>query len=537
MHLQPTTSAHSAAMNWLRSVSNEARVSQLQMFVVRLIQLAAQITTFWLVSGLAQLIVVEQRAIHFDQIIPFICSVCVWGLCVWLGDSLSYKAKFSIENHIEQSVQGLLKTKQIAITRKYSSTFWQQILLTHLDDVGDYLTQYSVQKWVSGIAPFVVLLAIMPVNYLVAITLLLTMPVVPLFMVLIGKGTALLHRKHFVALERLGDMFSDRLKGLSLITSAGQHQQQLDRLDSASNIVNRKTMKVVSVAFLNTTVLDFFSTVSIALVAVFIGFTMLGELSFGPAINLHQGLFMLLVAPLLFAELRMLGKFYHQKSKAEAGAERFSEIFQKTDIGQPLKQAGDIAWINFNVRVPNLHADRIKISKGDWIMLSGASGSGKTSLLEALMGFREASHVLAGDVALLSQQPCVLDNTLAFNLHLGQKNIPQECLMRALDDVGLSSWFAALPKGLDTQLGDYPAMSGGESQRLALARILLLKKDIILLDEPTAHLTTELHEQLSELIHNKLKNKTVIWASHKPLSGKWFGQRWCISNGEIEVIR
>ena len=133
-----------------------------------------------------------------------------------------------------------MRSKQVSVTRRYSSTYWQQLLLNNLSDIGDYLTQYSVQKWISAIAPFVVLVVIFPVNYVVAICLLLTMPVVPLFMILIGRGAAVLHRKHFIALERLGDMFSDRLKGLSLITSTGQHAQQLKRLDSASNIVNRK---------------------------------------------------------------------------------------------------------------------------------------------------------------------------------------------------------------------------------------------------------------------------------------------------------
>ena len=245
-------------------------------------------------------------------------------------------------------------------------------------------------------------------------------------------------------------------------------------------------MKVVSVAFLNSTVLDFFSTVSIALVAVFIGFTMLGELNLGPHIDLHQGLFMLLLAPLLFAELRLLGKLYHQKAKAEAGAERFGQIFKEENKTPNLRQAGEVYWINFHVDMPRLHAEHLSISKGDWIRLKGDSGSGKTSLLEALMGFRSASHSLAGELALLSQQSCVLDNTVAFNLHLGHSQYSECDLLNALDEVGLGQWLNNLPEGLDTNLGDYPAMSGGEAQRLALARILLLKKDIILLDEPTA---------------------------------------------------
>jgi ATP-binding cassette subfamily C protein CydD len=544
MHTESTTSAgrsltlneqESRALRWLKRVSKKARGTQLQVFVVRLGQLAAQICAFWFFSVLAQRIVVEQQAVFLDQLTPFIWAVGVWAFCTWLADTLSYKAKFAIESALERQVHQVLQTKQTAITRKYSSTYWQQLMLTNLNDVGDYLTQYSVQKWISGLAPLVVLLVILPVNYLVALALLLTMPIVPLFMILVGRGAAQLHRKHFVALERLGDMFSDRLKGLSLITATGQHPHQLTRLDNASKVVNRKTMNVVSVAFLSSTVLDFFSTVSIALVAVFIGFTMLGELNIGPSVSFNQGLFMLLVAPLLFAELRMLGKLYHQKAKAEAGAERFEAVLKESHQAPVSTCSGDFGWINFHVHAPALHANQLNVKKGDWIRLTGASGSGKTSLLEALMGFREASHALADDAALLSQQTYVLDNTLAFNLHLGARGYANEHLVQVLSDVGLQDWYASLPDGLATELGDYPAMSGGEAQRLALARILLLQNDIVLLDEPTAHLTETLHTQLATLIHDQLRDKTVIWASHKPLPEAWFDQLWMVSEGQIEV--
>lgn len=543
--ISESASAEMRGLDWLKGQSKDARPWQVKIFACRFGQLAAQVTAFWLFSSLMQDLVVAKRALPLEQFTPFVGAVTVWALCIWAADTLSYRAKFSLEKTLENQLHQHLQSRQIALTRQHSSTYWQQLFLTHLNDVGDYLTQYSVQKWISGVAPLVVLLVILPVNYLVAITLLLTLPVVPLFMILIGKGTAALHRKHFIALERLGDLFSDRLKGLSLITATGQHPHQLARLEKASKVVNRKTMKVVSLAFLNNTVLDFFATVSIALVAVFIGFSMLGELNIGPSINLHQGLFMLLVAPLLFAELRSLGKLYHQKAKAEAGAERFEAVFREALFREPgydakpeqatTRQSGDVAWINFQVSAPRLHADQLSLRRGDWIRLRGQSGSGKTALLEALMGFRPASHALLGELALLSQQSCILDDSLAFNLHLGQDGFSEEQLIHALSEVDLEDWFQALPDGLQSPMGDCPAMSGGEAQRLALARVLLLKKDTVLLDEPTAHLTDEQHRQLSKLIRDKLANKTVIWASHKTLPEGWFNQDWQINQGEISV--
>jgi len=533
--MKTPTMPQKAGHIWLKQSSRAAKRWQLGVFVIRLLQLAAQIITFGVFTRLVHLIIVEQQVVFYEQILPMLVAMCMWVGLRHLAEVVAYKGKFVLEAGIEQKVHKLLQSKQLVLTRRFSTTYWQQLLMTHLNDVGDYLTQYTVQKWLAAMGPIIVIGIIWPVNYIVALTLLITMPVVPLFMILVGKGAASLHRKHFVALERLGDMFSDRLKGLKLVTSTGQHDHQLKRLDDASNIVNRKNMSVVSVAFLSTTVLDFFSTVSIALVAVFIGFTMLGELNIGPSISLQQGLFMLLVAPLLFSELKTLGRLYHQKAKAQAGAERFAEIFKEDAITKQSTEYKDVAWLNFHVSVPHLHANRLSLKQGEWILLSGVSGSGKTSLLEALMGFRNTSHTLPGDVGILSQQVAVVDNTVAFNLHLGNDHVSKESMLSALNDVGLLDWFDHLPNGLKTQLGDCPALSGGEAQRLALARMLLLQKDVVLLDEPTAHLTDLQHRLISTLIHEKLSTKTVIWASHKALPQEWFHQHWQLNSGEIEV--
>lgn len=531
------TSPASDANTWLTQQSKQARVLQLQVFVVRLAQLAAQISAFWFLASIVHRVVVEQQAVFFSELSPLIVAMLCWAILVYLQDWMGNRMKSILEQALEDSIHQRLKSNQVALTRRFSSTFWQQLFLNNISDIGDYLTQYSVQKWLAGIGPVVVLLVITPINYVVAIALFVTMPVVPLFMILVGKGAASLHRKHFIALERLGDMFSDRLKALPLITVTGQHHNQVNRLSDASEIVNRKTMQVVSIAFLSTTVLDFFATVSIALVAVFIGFTMLGELSIGPQITLHSGLFMLLVSPLLFSEMRTLGRFYHQKSKAEAAAQRFVDVF-KNDVIHPNNSTfNGIAWLNFKVCEPSIKAKQLCINEKDWIHLIGPSGSGKTVLLEALCGFRQASHSLSGNVALLSQHVALLDKSLRNNLTLGKLNLSDSQLIQSLEEVGLNEWYTHLTEGLDAELSDYPALSGGEAQRLALARILLHNKDIVLLDEPTAHLTEKQHNDLSKLIHKKLYSKTVVWASHKPLPSDWFCQSWFINSGVIEVTK
>ncbi|WP_133468080.1 ABC transporter ATP-binding protein/permease [Paraglaciecola marina] len=522
------------AQTWLRRISKEMLSGQARVLLVRLFQLVAQISVFWFFAKTTHWVIVEQQNVLPEQLVPLACAALIWISLIWLADNLQSHSKYKIETELENRVHRVFKNKHIAITRQHSATYWQQLLLNNISDIGNYLIQYSVQKWLSAIAPLVALLVIFPINYVVAIILCVTMPLIPVFMVLVGKGAAALHRKHFIALERLGDMFSDRLKALTLITTSGQHQDQLKRLNDASNIVNRKTMSVVSIAFLSTTVLDFFATIAMALVAVFIGFSMLGEINIGPEISLEQGLFMLLTAPLLFSELRALGRFYHQKAKAEASAERFALLLDEYELLNNKAAFTGLAWLNFHVTTPNLHANKLTLEPGDWVSLQGNSGQGKTVLLEALMGFRASSHQLSADLALLSQQTAVLDKSVAFNLHLGDLSVTEHDMVNALQEVGLIDWLNNLSNGLATELGDCPALSGGEAQRLALARVLLKPKDVVLLDEPTAHLTIEQHQEIADLIHQKLQHKTVVWASHKTLPDTWFNRIWKVSHGEIK---
>ncbi|MFA3792549.1 ABC transporter ATP-binding protein/permease [Aliiglaciecola sp. SL4] len=518
------------AIQWLKRQSMDFRVPQMKVFLVRLIQFIAQIFTFWLFAEMMMSIVVEQQTIDARKVLYLAVASSIWLASVYFADSLSAICKTNVESQIEGDIQQIWQQQQTALIRRYSSAYWQQLMFDHITDVGNYVSQYCVQKWMAATTPLVILLVIAPINYVVAISLLLSMPVVPLFMIIVGKGAAALHRKHFIALERLGAMFSDRLKALPLITSSNQHQEQQTRLSQASNIVNSKTMKVVSVAFLSTTVLDFFSTLSIALVAVFIGFSLIGEFEFGPSMDLHTGLFMLLVAPLLFAELKTLGKYYHQKSKAEASAERFAEIYNEVKSTLKEPNFNGIDWLNFQVQEPKISARKISIRPGEWVFLEGQSGAGKTVLLEALMGFREASHHFPAPSYMLTQDTVVLDNTLRHNLTLG-KDIPDHLLWEVLVDVELNDWAFNLKHQLDTPLGDYPPLSGGEAQRLALARILLIDADVVFLDEPTAHLTQEQHKVLSLLLHQHLQQKTVIWASHKSIPSHWFSQHWQLENG------
>lgn len=495
--------------------------------------IAAQIICFWFFAHMMHALIVKQSNYSSEQFSLFAISAVCWVIIRHIAQQKEISLNNQVGRFLQQQLQQKLKEQQYVLAQQYSTFQWQQIFLQHIPAVTAYISQYLVQKYLSAIIPALALMMVFTVNWLVAVALLITLPLVPVFMMLVGHGATNVHRKHFISLERLGGIFVDRLKALTTISTFNQHQNQSSLLDTASKLVNKQTMKVVGVAFLSTTVLDFFATISIALVAVYIGFSLLGELSFGPEIALNQGLFLLLLAPLLFSELKNLGRLYHQKAHAEAAWETIAPIINAQSLSQSYESFDGINWLNFHIHSPLLSAPVLHLKPGQHVRLQGSSGAGKSVFLQALMGLRKASHQLTGKCVLLGQSPIILPSSIRENLTLGH-DIDEYDLWQALTQVGLESVIKNLPLSIETKLGEHPPLSGGEQQRLMLARLLLQSAQVVLLDEPTAHLPEHQHKVLSNLIHRLTKDKTVIWVSHKTLPNEWFDQSWQISQGCIE---
>ncbi|WP_334030852.1 ATP-binding cassette domain-containing protein [Alteromonas sp. P256] len=458
---------------------------------------------------------------------------------------------------LERVLTAVFANRQHALVRQQTVFYWQSVWQKQLHDVTDWAVEYSVQQAIAVIVPLLALAVIFVVNPVIGAGLLVTLPVVPLFMIIVGKGAAALHQKHFIALSRLGSMFTDRLAALPMLSTFEAHEKQTDLLKEASDTLNSRTMKVVSVAFLSNSVLDFFATLSVALVAVFIGFTLLNELNVGPEITLQQGLWILLVVPLLLSEMKRLGQIYHQKAQAESAMEALKPILASclcdietkgvaVDATQTTSVHGESANRFFaeefavfdeiadagQGKSAIVSAQTLTLNKGDCILLSGRSGSGKTLLLEALAGQRRATHRCQWPSIWLTQHPVILPSSVRDNLCLYDRYTDQQ-LLAMLEKVELSNWLKQLPFGLDTLMTDYPLLSGGEAQRLSIARALLRDRPLWLLDEPTAHLPDEQHHRIAQLIYRLTQDKTVIWASHKALPANWFSGFWHIEHQQV----
>lgn len=524
-----------------RQVANQGAASRstLMFFIsLKLVRLSLLVGAYWWFAQIFQAWVVESEAAPFSLLTLFAGFLLGAWLVQGMTNKLIASAKMRLQKHLQQRLLATFERQQYALIRQQSSFYWQSVWLKHIPALADWRYDYQIQQMVAGVAPFLTLLVIFPVNSVIGTSLLITMPVVPLFMIIVGKGAASLQRKHFNALTRLGGLFVDRLSALPLLASFRAHDREQTKLHNASLNLNERTMKVVSVAFLSGSVLDFFSTIAVALIAVFIGFSLLGEFSLGPELALNTGLWLLLTAPLLFSELKALGQYYHQKAQAEIARDDLDTLFEldkaceeQTALSSLLNSEVE----NFSVGENLVTAERIQINTRDVIHLKGQSGSGKTLVLEALAGQRPSTHRFHPEgeqFGFYTQSPVILPGTVRENLAMG-RTIDNDALLSVLSTVELGDWVHALSHGLDTVMGEHPPLSGGQAQRLALARLLLSGTDIWLLDEPTAHLTEEQHHSLSALIHQLGETKTVLWASHKPLPSSWFNQTWLVEKGVV----
>ena len=413
-----------------------------------------------------------------------------------------------------------------------------------------YLVDYRLQRWLVATLPVLVLLLILPISWLAALVLIATMPLIPLFMWLVGKGTVALQQRHILALDRLGSLFGDRLLGRQTIRLHNAGAMEIERFSRASESLNDRLAAVLRVAFLSGSVLDFFSTLSIALVAVFTGFALLGEVRigfYGQQPPLSEALFLLLIAPAFFSELKVLGQLYHSRSDALAAAAAWGDVI--ADPSPPAENAEPGAGA-LPLRVDDaavlaleghelLHIDHLELKPGDRILLRGPSGTGKTALLEALAGLRQLHGTLGiggaahsslaaprDQVLLLEQEPTLFPGSVAMNVGLGLHS--DEAIRSSIRRVGLGDWLAALEQGLATAMDDTPMLSGGQRQRLALARLLLFRPLVILLDEPSAHLSPDERHEINELLQELLSDTTLVWASHEALPERWFTRTWTV---------
>lgn len=403
-----------------------------------------------------------------------------------------------------------------------------------------YYSQYLPQLVISAIVPFAVLLAVFPLDWLSGLVFLLTAPLIPFFMILVGKGSESITRRQYQSLSRMSAFFLDTLQGLRELKQWNRSKDHAQRISKAAEDYRRTTMSVLRVTFLSALVLELVATISTAVVAVQIGLRLLYGL-----MDFQQAFVILLLAPEFYQPLRLLGQRFHAGMSGVSAADRIFALMETISpstssplASAPSFKAGDVirfenVCLQFqNREMPALKDIHFELKHGEMLALVGSSGSGKTTIANLLMGFIQPqegkiwiNHRLFNEIDLTSwrkqiawvgQRPYILHGTLRENLLLAMPAAGTGELEQAISLAHLNELIAALPQGVDTVLGEGGAkLSSGEAQRLALARAFLKNAPIVILDEPTAHLDASLERVLEESIVHLCAGRTVLMIAHR----------------------
>jgi ATP-binding cassette, subfamily C, bacterial CydD len=410
--------------------------------------------------------------------------------------------------------------------------------IDHVDALHGYFARFLPQMALSGILPLMILMLVFWLDWLAGLFLVLSAPLIPLFMALVGMGAEKLNRQHFETVSRLSGQFLDKVRGLTTLQLFGQTAWASELVRQRSDHYRRITMKTLRVAFLSSAVLEFFASVAIGVIAIYIGFGLLGYISYGPSdeLTLFSGLLILLLAPEFFQPLRTLSQHYHDRAAAMgAGAEIMERL--NTPAASDSPSAAPVSVPSHDVVelksvTKAFHAEQglirelnLVIRRGEVIALTGPSGGGKSTLLHMLAGFRTPD---SGSIHLFGQAPgsfafgwlgqrgFLVQGTWADNLRLTTPDASDIAIASALRSVGLGPLLDSRKAGIHSAISeDGQGLSGGQARRLSLARIFLADYDLILLDEPTAGLDANSEVFVLEALHKlAMAGKTLVFSTH-----------------------
>ena len=408
-----------------------------------------------------------------------------------------------------------------------------------VDALDDYFARYLPQVFLAVIVPVAVLFVVVGIDWISALIIAMTVPLIPLFMALVGASTKERMERQATVLQRLAGHFLDVVAGLPTLKVFGRAKAQAATIRDITNRYREATMATLRVAFLSSLILELLATISVALVAVAVGLRLLGG-----HLSLATALFVLILAPEAYLPLRQLGTSYHASAEGMQAAVGVFDVLERpvpdrgTRCDVPDPSSVPISITDLEVTYPGrllpaLHGLSVTIEPGEVVAVGGPSGSGKSTLLGTLLGFAPVSggRIAIGGVDLASLDPDAWRTAIAWvpqrthlfarsiadNVRLGRPDATDDQVEAAIADAGLAPVVSRLPDGLATRLGEGgTGLSTGERQRVALARAFVRDAPLLLLDEPTANLDGETEEGILAAVRRLMEGRTVLMAAHRP---------------------
>lgn len=440
--------------------------------------------------------------------------------------------------------------------RQKSSGEISNLIVEGIDGIDQYFSLYLPGLFLAAIVPISILLFIFPMDILSGIVLLLTAPLIPFFMILIGGAADKLTKKQWDSLSRMSDYFLDIFQGIVTLKIFNRSKEQINEIKNISEKFRQSTMKVLRVAFLSALTLEILASISMAIIAVEIGLRLLyGKFDF------QSAMFILILAPEFYLPLRRLGSQFHSGQESVAAAQKLYEVLDrriiipdKTKADSSAIKPGSIEFQNVSFKydpagIKTINKINIKLDEGKFIALVGYSGGGKSTIVNLILKFIYPTEgkIITGEnelsaipteewrkaISLIPQKPYMFHASVKDNIDVG-RNYEFEQIVSAARAAYIHDFISELPLGYDTIIGEQGArLSGGQIQRIALARAFLKDSPLLILDEPTSNLDPHAEELIFDAIHNLIKNKTVLAIAHKLKTIKFADKIYVLNRGKV----
>lgn len=459
------------------------------------------------------------------------------GLVAWLTELAAHRASAAVKSELRGRLLRHAARLGPGWLSGQKAGSLAALATRGVDALDDYFARYLPQLGLAVVVPVAVLARIVTEDWISAAIIVVTLPLIPVFMILIGWYTQARMDRQWKLLSRLSGHFLDVVAGLPTLKVFGRAKAQAENIRSITADYRRATLRTLRIAFLSSFALELLATLSVALVAVTIGMRLVhGEL------DLYTGLVILILAPEAYLPLRQVGAQYHAAAEGLAAAEEIFEVLEPPvpDAGTgPVPESVRLELDRVTVRhagraEPSLDAATLTVEPGETVALVGPSGAGKSTLLDVVLGFvapEAGGSVRVGGtdlaaldlaewrsrIAWVPQRPYLFAGTITENLRLARPDASDEAVRRALRDAGAEEFVAELPEGADTVLGeDGAGLSAGQRQRLALARAFLADRPLLLLDEPTAALDGATEAAVVDAVRRLAAGRTVLLVVHRP---------------------
>lgn len=457
------------------------------------------------------------------------------GLVSWLTELAAHRASAAVKSELRGRLlerAGALGPGWLGGQRTGSLI---SLATRGVDALDDYFSRYLPQLGLAVVVPVAVLARIVTEDWVSAAIIVVTLPLIPIFMILIGWATQNRMDRQWRLLSRLSGHFLDVVAGLPTLKVFGRAKAQAESIRKITGEYRQATMRTLRIAFLSSFALELLATISVALVAVTIGMRLVhGEM------ELYDGLVVLVLAPEAYLPLRQVGAQYHAAAEGLSAAEEIFEVLETPvpAAGTGAAPSGVLSVEGVTVRYPGRASDAVsgasfEVAPGETVALVGPSGAGKSTLLNVVLGFvppTEGRVRVAGvdlvdvsperwreRIAWVPQRPHLFAGTIAENVRLARPDADDAQLREALREAGALEFVDALPAGVRTVLGeDGAGLSAGQRQRLALARAFLADRPVVLLDEPTAALDGGTEAEVVEAVRRLAVGRTVLLVVHRP---------------------